>query len=121
MPQRSESFQTVIDFCLEHAFEAPVHRRVKLYRGLADFSITQALRRPDPRYRSMRPRSNRLRDIFGHAKSIDCLRTTDRRTWQQREADQFGSWYPFVCAARAEEQHARRVSKAQATLRHFRS
>jgi len=37
MPQRSEHSQTVIDFCLEHAFEAPLQRRVKLYRGLAEF------------------------------------------------------------------------------------
>lgn len=33
----SEALKTVIDFCLEHAPEAPVHRRVKLYRGLAEF------------------------------------------------------------------------------------
>lgn len=34
---RSDALQTVIEFCLDHAHEAPVHRRVKLYRGLAEF------------------------------------------------------------------------------------
>lgn len=29
--------QIVYDFCLEHAFEVPVSRRVRLYRGLAEF------------------------------------------------------------------------------------
>lgn len=33
----SEHMKTVIDFCLEHAADAPVKRRVKLYRGLAEF------------------------------------------------------------------------------------
>lgn len=37
MPQRSEPLQTVINFCLDHSFEAPVAKRVKLYRGLAEF------------------------------------------------------------------------------------
>lgn len=33
---RSESQKVVIGFCLEHAESAPVHRRVALYRGLAE-------------------------------------------------------------------------------------
>ena len=33
----SNELRTVIEFCLEHAEEAPVHRRVSLYRGLAEF------------------------------------------------------------------------------------
>lgn len=33
----SEAMKTVIDFCLEHAPAAPVQRRIKLYRGLAEF------------------------------------------------------------------------------------
>lgn len=34
---RSEDYNEVIEFCLDHAELAPVHRRVKLYRGLAEF------------------------------------------------------------------------------------
>jgi hypothetical protein len=29
--------KTVMDFCLEHAEDAPVARRISLYRGLAEF------------------------------------------------------------------------------------
>ena len=34
---RSEALQTVINFCMTQASNAPVHDRVKLYRGLAEF------------------------------------------------------------------------------------
>lgn len=34
---RSKEMQTVMDFCLEHAAEVSVARRVSLYRGLASF------------------------------------------------------------------------------------
>ena len=47
------------------------------------------------------------------------LSDTDHRTWQQREADQFGTFYPFIIAARAEASHVTHVAKAQAAMRHL--
>lgn len=40
--QPSRAMQVVVDFCLEHAEEAPVRRRVLLYRGLAEFCADDA-------------------------------------------------------------------------------
>jgi hypothetical protein len=39
----SESRKTVIDFCLARAEEAPIHTRIKLYRGLADICGNEML------------------------------------------------------------------------------
>jgi hypothetical protein len=39
----SPELKTVIEFCLEHAPEAPVRKRVLLYRGLAEFCGDQTM------------------------------------------------------------------------------
>jgi len=44
-------------------------------------------------------------------------RLLDHRTPQEREKAIYGEWYPFLIAIRAEEANARRVAKAQATLK----
>ena len=36
MHRASSSLKQVVEFCLDHAEEAPVAKRVALYRGLAD-------------------------------------------------------------------------------------
>lgn len=36
MPKASNPLQEVVSFCLDHADQAPVSRRIVLYRGLAE-------------------------------------------------------------------------------------
>jgi hypothetical protein len=79
-------------------------------------TICFALRREDPRYRGIRARNGRIRDIYGAARLYNNLQLTDRRTWEQREAAQFGRHYGWMCAARAESANLTRVRKAQTAL-----
>ena len=84
--------------------------------------LERTVERPDPHY-AVTAKEIRLVKRGGHtrdyalAKIRSDRRTIDHRTWQERERAIFGAWYPFICAARAEAQHASHVAKAQANLR----
>ena len=79
-----------------------------------------ALRRPDPYYEqptARMPHKSHAQSAAFRAYLHTGLRTQDHRTHSQREAAQFRGFYPFLCAARAEDQHVAHVAKSQATLR----
>jgi hypothetical protein len=80
-------------------------------------SLESSLRHEDRRFLLLNNNTKRWMKL--QRSSLRMLHDTDHRTWQQREADQFGSFYPFIISARAESSHITRVAKSQATMRHY--
>jgi hypothetical protein len=81
-------------------------------------------RRLDPRYNPPRrrlPHKSWAKSAQYRAHDLNSLRKTDHRTPQEVERQQFGAFYPFICAARAEDQNTRHVAKAQAAMRWHKS
>lgn len=80
-------------------------------------SLESSMRGEDRRFHLPNKKKNRWMKL--HRTTIRSLVDTDHRTWQQREADQFGSFYPFIISARSEASHVTHVAKAQAAMRHY--
>ncbi len=83
--------------------------------------LARGLTQSDARYSTLdRMISNLRSPLSRRYKHLSYIRRgvkhQDRRSLQEREKAVHGAFYPFICAARAEEQNTARVAKAQAAL-----